>query len=477
MKLTKIAIAMVVVIGAVVTGGSWYTGKQIEQRYTELVNAANQQLASLAVYGMQVELKEVQIKRGLFSSDARYNVEVELENETYQFKGNDKLYHGPFPLNRLIKGNLKPVVASSEGHIIAPEALQHLVEEKVFLAGTGELNYAGTWHSVFRFSPIKADEWGLRISETVYESEVDKNGRGKGKFTLPYFNAISLQSEPSVDIALNHLEYDFAFDKTQEEYAYLGLGESKLNIGTMLFTLLTPKSEWKHIELTDIKSHSKNSLQGQLLEGKGDFSSNVVLTNHKDAKAEIGKITLGMKAMFDAKSLNQFLRSFILPDNEIQKIEQVQSTSLALLNQGFIFDLNELSIENSQGKSQVDLMISIDQQQALKPLARMEDLLGILEQAKLHLKLNQAMAEEAITQFVSLNPDSRQRARQIAQSYMANLIEMADQTDLIVVNSEYLRLDLEIEKGKIKLNGNEIPITQLEDALFLLMLILNAMQQ
>lgn len=37
MKLTKIVLSVVAVIGAVAVGGSWYTGKQVEEKYQELV--------------------------------------------------------------------------------------------------------------------------------------------------------------------------------------------------------------------------------------------------------------------------------------------------------------------------------------------------------------------------------------------------------------------------------------------------------
>ncbi|HDL3676699.1 TPA: DUF945 family protein, partial [Mannheimia haemolytica] len=71
MKLTKIVLSVVAVIGAVAVGGSWYTGKQVEEKYQELVVQANNQLKQLSgEFGANIELKDVQIDRHFFISNA-----------------------------------------------------------------------------------------------------------------------------------------------------------------------------------------------------------------------------------------------------------------------------------------------------------------------------------------------------------------------------------------------------------------------
>ena len=54
MKLSNIALSLVVVLGAVATGGSWYTGKQAEEKYSQLISQANQELKKLEVYGAKI---------------------------------------------------------------------------------------------------------------------------------------------------------------------------------------------------------------------------------------------------------------------------------------------------------------------------------------------------------------------------------------------------------------------------------------
>lgn len=64
MKLSNIALSLVVVLGAVATGGSWYTGKQAEEKYSQLISQANQELKKLEVYGAKAQIKEVNFTRG-----------------------------------------------------------------------------------------------------------------------------------------------------------------------------------------------------------------------------------------------------------------------------------------------------------------------------------------------------------------------------------------------------------------------------
>lgn len=133
MKLSKIALSVVAVIGVSVVGGSWYTGKQVEEKYQALVVQANNQLKQLSgEFGANIELKDVQIDRHFFSSDAKYRLEVDFgDGKKLDFIGNDKLHHGPLPLNRLAKFNFAPVMMSMENSLQGPEIFKKFVGEQI----------------------------------------------------------------------------------------------------------------------------------------------------------------------------------------------------------------------------------------------------------------------------------------------------------------------------------------------------------
>lgn len=124
MKLTKITLALAGILGIAVVGGSWYTGQQAEQRYQQLVQQGNQSLKALKIYGIDAEIKDVKFERHFFSSDVKYTLEVGTVDERYQLQGDDKLFHGPLPLNRLSQVNLMPAMMSVESKLYLPEKIQ-----------------------------------------------------------------------------------------------------------------------------------------------------------------------------------------------------------------------------------------------------------------------------------------------------------------------------------------------------------------
>lgn len=67
MKKSLVAAGIIVALGVVWTGGSWYTGKQLESRIAEVVQQANAQLQNSAPEA-GLELGWQNYQRGLFSS-------------------------------------------------------------------------------------------------------------------------------------------------------------------------------------------------------------------------------------------------------------------------------------------------------------------------------------------------------------------------------------------------------------------------
>lgn len=475
MKLAKVAISVAVVIGAVAAGGSWYTGKQIEQRYGELVQKANQSLQQLKIYGVQAELKDVQVERGLFSSAARYNLAVKSGDESYEFKGNDTLYHGPLPLNRLMKGNIVPVMASAESNIAVPENLKSYFSQDSLLTGQGALGYSETWNGDYTFSPIKFSEQGLETetSEIRYNGEVAKDGSGKGKVMLPTFKLIAKQNEKPTELQLKELVYDFSFDKTADEYALLGLGKAEVKLKSLIIKDLDSKTnedgiEFDSLEFNDVVSEAKNQLNGEAFEMKSTVSGKMTLGN-KDTKVELGKLSAENLANVDAKLANRLMSYLTNPDTLEQKSDELMDDLFGLFNKGFQYHLNDVALENSKGKSDITLQLNVPEGKSLADLQGLDEVLNLFKQSKLAVKLNRSMAEEAVKQFVSLSPKERDNAEQFAKSRIDELFQSASQSDIAQVNGENIQITLEIDEGKVKLNGNDVPKEQVDSALFMLM--------
>ena len=116
MKKTGIAAVVLLVAGAAATDGAWYTGTQLETLLPEKIAEANQELAR-QLPGSEVQLSLTSLERGVFSSVARYQLDLgELAHEwpASELVLVEHIEHGPLPLSRLSTLRLLPVLSHSQ---------------------------------------------------------------------------------------------------------------------------------------------------------------------------------------------------------------------------------------------------------------------------------------------------------------------------------------------------------------------------
>ena len=93
--------------------------------------------------GADVSLTLLSFERGLLSSTARYQIDIDVADdegntEHYALLLNDRLEHGPFPVSRLSRGQLMPVAAQSHFELERTPLTQ-----KLFDAASGEVPLVG----------------------------------------------------------------------------------------------------------------------------------------------------------------------------------------------------------------------------------------------------------------------------------------------------------------------------------------------
>lgn len=468
MKLAKVAISVAVVIGAVATGGSWYTGKQIEQRYGELVQKANQSLQQLKIYGVQAELKDVQIERGLFSSAARYNLAVKSGDESYEFKGNDTLYHGPLPLNRLMKGNIVPVMASAESNISVPENLKAFFTKSELLQGKTDISYSENFSGEVNVSSFR-NESRLEVSDSTFKYDLEQSGKGKVKFAIPLFKFNDAES--GINVVVEQTEYDVDL-KGKSEYQFITLGDFEGKVKSYAFSSVKSDSGAPKVSFNDIKMKGDGKIVNGIYQSYADFTvKNVVLENQTD-KQDFGKLKMDIFVGLDAKMYDQFMNDFGSPE-KLQSGE-VDQNFKALLTKGVQFHLKELALENSKGKNELALVVNSDPFE-FEQIRDFNQVLKLFKQSKLSGKFDLAAMEETAKQFNSLNPATKAEADKIAKNFMTDLVAQAQGSDLVELDAEKLKFNLEIDQGKVKLNGNDVPEEQVQGMLFMIMLGLGTM--
>lgn len=464
MKLTKIAFAVVAAIGVVAVGGSWYTGKQVEEKYQQLIDKSNESLQLVAnQYGIKVAIKDVKMDRHFFSTDASYRVEIDIDDEVLDIIGNDKIYHGPLPLNRLKTFNLAPVLLSMENNIKSPEQWKTVVGE---MLGTGLMNvsYSGETTGEFKLSPVK---WNLE--ESLVESSpinlsyaYDKEWSVvEGTFK---WDNVTLKGT-DFTFKIKDVEYDMK--GKDEGYPYLGLGKIKLNIGEVEVIDTDNKTSL----VKNIQSISDTTLKGERVISQ----ANLGIDSVSIANIDFGKVKFDTSVDFDAKLMNDLIPLY--SNSETASSSETGEKTLQLLAKSFKIHLNEFSLAREKGKLNTALILNMTQFDA-QNVGDLNDVLKAISQSKFTLNLNRDYVENTVRQMAMVNEGvSENDAKVKAQEEVELLFANAQNSGFMAVDGDNLKADLAIDQGKVTLNGRELSDEEVQMALFMIMLGLGSSMQ
>lgn len=456
MKLTKIATSVVAVIAVAVVGGSWYTGKQVEEKYQQLVEDLNSQLSVVnAQYGSNIAIKDVQINRHFFTSDATYRLDI--ADEKLSFIGNDKIYHGPLPLNRLTKFNLAPVLMSIENNAKAPEQFKKFLGDQL---GTGitNIHYSGKTDGEFTVSPIKfSDETGVfDISSIKTKYSHDQNS----KHTEAVVNLDNVKvTSPEIDFKLQDLSYEIETGDNHG-YANLALGKGNAKVKTIEFK----SANGQLSQINDIVIQGENTL-------KDDRAVSTAALNAASFNIEgvqLGKWKMDMAYDFDAKSANDLMPAF--SDPEAVNNAQVEQMLLQLLEKSFKFHINNFSFEKDKGKFDSVLILNV----APFDLNRMGDfneMIKALSSSKFTTNISREYAEDILSQISMVKEqlsedEAKVKAKQEVDAAFANAVNSGFRN----VDDKSISIELVAENNKLLLNGRELTENEIQMAFFVLMM-------
>ncbi|WP_409500047.1 YdgA family protein [Mannheimia glucosida] len=460
MKLTKIAISLVAIVGAVAVGGSWYTGKQVEEKYQQLIIQTNNQLKHInSQYGSKVEIKDVQIERHFFSSDAKYRIEIDMfDGEKFDVIGNDTIYHGPLPLNRLAKFNFAPVMMSLENRIQAPEQFKKVVGEQLG-SGTTNISYSGDAEGEFALSPVKFSKDKTSVESTPVKIEYSYDKNGENAVAKVQWDKLDVKAEDG-NFQIQGISYDIHTGDNQG-YANLGLGKGSGKIKTISLQLQNGDG---NSLITDIAFKGENTLKGDRVVSTGTLDAASV----NIGGIEFGKFNLDMALDFDAQLSDQV--SVALSDPKAFENEQTGELALALLAKSVKFHINNVSFENSKGKFDLALLLNVAQFDA-KAISDLNSVLKAVATSKFTSSVNRDYAEDIVRQISMVREKlSEEEAKTIAKQQVDAVFANAQENSLRVVDNNKVMVELTVDNGKVHLNGLELSEDELQMALFMIMM-------
>ncbi len=182
----KLALAVAVPL-ALFGAATFYTSTQVESTARDAVDQANLKLREMGVdAGADVSLSLLSFERGLLSSAARYQIDIEVADdegntEHYALLLNDRLEHGPFPVSRLSRGQLMPVAAQSHFELERTPLTQKLFDAasgEVPLVGEVTIGYDGGQAGDLRTAAlnIEDEDGSVRIAPANLNFEANRDG-------------------------------------------------------------------------------------------------------------------------------------------------------------------------------------------------------------------------------------------------------------------------------------------------------------
>lgn len=471
MKKSTVAIGVIAALGIVWVGGSWYTGKTAEAEYQNQIAIANKQLGLLfSSAPVEAKIDNVKFSRGFFSSDMAYEITLKSlgEEKVWSVPFEGKLYHGPFPLNRVSQFDFSPAILSANSQIVKNAQTQPWFDAaggKNPAMVSATMSYSQRVKGELEFAPGKFDakEHGTDLTwaagKLVYDT--DKNGSGSYKFEAKNFNflfnqdyiaktAIS-EDEPEVlkamELGFSDIDLILDLKPTTLPNIVVGKGNGKLGNFNVSYVYTdesgVPPSKfvlnnWKYDYAADQK--------GEFL----DYSMNSVAESMTINERNLGKLDFAMQMNhLSAAAMN---RLAVMDPNDTKAIEQ---GGLELLQNQPQFVIKPLKLTNESGEINADLNINVAS--ADFGLAMQGKVLSLFKELSFNFNADKAALTTLFSIAEQMSGTTKEDAEKLAQAEVEQLISEGVQQQAIIDNGKSISTSLVLENNELKFNGNVIP--------------------
>ena len=493
MKKSTVALGIIVALSAVGVGGAWFTGEKAQTEYLRQIELANQKFQRLGLSdSVNLVYKNKQFDRSFFTSQVEDEVVISLpkEGQVFIIPFSTKLYHGPFPLDQLTKFNFMPTMFSAQGVIGKNETTQPLFDllksdkpvqyqasTSYSLATKGKVELAAgevtdpnspqnkiAWSNInigFDVDKDRAGKYGMTLDEVIADLESNSADGEESQ------DATAVKS---VKTKMKGMKLDASFNPTKWAYIYTGKG----SYTTESFEMTSTDYAGKTTSLIEkgLKATSDISLNGDfvnlksestvdsfVLDGKelGKLTNNSEL-NHIEANAVnalIEAVFNVFKSVRDDKNVNDEVVSEILSS-------WVENHGMAIFNNQPQIKLNPVSISDDQGKVSLDLNVALAKDPKFDLMAG--SLYKQFTDFSVNIHVDKATVVKLMTQ---LDPEAD---KALIKAQIEEQAKQAAAQNIVVNNDKNVTLNLVLEKGELKLNGQVIPEEQVQGVLFMLMM-------
>lgn len=478
-KAAGIVAAIIVVGAAAVTAGAWYTGQRAEQEIRNYVAQINQQAAMVHIESYE---------RGIFSSDVRYVIDTDnVAGLAGMFNDGlvllDHLQHGPFPLRRIADAQFAPVLATSSMRFENTSAT-----EDWFAAAGGvdplqihsDIGYDGGISYRLSLAPLTWEDETISLtssagamSGTASADMQTLNMQGELGEVRFRANVEAPTGEPAPS---QGRLLDIAFD-AQYQMGRFGLymGESKFNISQFSLETVAEAGDPLNVTLdnyalSSLVTEDEKNISGNVQYGIESIEVDDISLGRVDATLRFGKLegqaVADIVRRYRALAPELLAELDAMPDDAESlppKVQAFLDESLqALLSGKPTLALDPLRWTLPEGESSLRLNVALQPQVEPPPQI---PALGQVASLDATLVVSRAMVIELVKRVSRLqSPGLPQDSQELDTAAVAGfefVRQMALASGYVVEESENLVTRLSYADGKMRLNGDEMTLTDL----------------
>ncbi|MCT6516793.1 MULTISPECIES: YdgA family protein [Enterobacterales] len=370
MKKSLVAVGVIVALGVVWTGASWYMGSKIESRLQEETKLANEQLAQLAKnaqFDADVKLEIRDYKKGVFTSNADFAVVISPEaSDADQDKKVEEIVfstdidHGPFPLSDLAKFNLAPKLAAMNNTLVennSTKELFKLTKEKSIFNNHASLAFDGSVSGTATLNSIDFAENGGTVKTTPITVEFSSDKDATNFATKINGDQVVVTKDNDETFTIKNISGSIVGTKVNNDQ-YL-FNEQLLNFAEIAHT---SKDKASDFSLKDLSLTTKSDIKDKLF----NISQVYYFKSLNVGGLEFGAGKFGYsidKADPDAMLLlTKVYNNSLLPWNKkhFDNSEIVEQAVRDVLEKGLVFRIDEASLTNKSGASKLTFNLDLN---------------------------------------------------------------------------------------------------------------------
>ncbi len=474
----KLALAVAVPL-ALFGAATFYTSTQVESTARDAVDQANLKLREMGVgAGADVSLTLLSFERGLLSSTARYQIDIDVADddgntEHYALLLNDRLEHGPFPVSRLSRGQLMPVAAQSHFELERTPLTQKLFDAasgEVPLVGEVTIGYDGGQAGDLRTAAlnIEDEDGSVRIAPANLNFEANRDGsdvRMDGELAEVDIDLQRSDSGQPVQVSLRGI--GLSADK-QDYDAGFGFGPSAITLQRMEIKAGDePAVVIQQASVEEALSRGSRGLDQTIgyrigeVSAKGQTFRNLALvfSLRNLEESSLKALVASYKDILDQSATPQ--ESFAGMTSAQQ--QELQTRALQLLEHKPTLALDEFGFETTHGAARLSVVLDLQSPsaEAFTPDAMITSMLA-------SLKADAGIDRNLVRDIVGLVVQNNARDGQLDQAALQQETEAA--TELfsgMALNTGWSRLEgerlvssLHYANDKVTFNGREMSVPE-----------------